>query len=104
MTRKWAMAAAVLAAALSGQARAAPAYDLVILHGRVMDPETRADHVANVGVRAGRIVAITPQPIHGTRTIDAKGLIVAPGFIDLHSHAQYALGYDLQAQDGVTTS
>jgi hypothetical protein len=90
---------------LTGQASAkAPDYDLVILHGRVMDPETQTDRVANLGVRGGRIAAITRQLIHGARTIDAKGLVVAPGFIDLHSHAQYALGYDLQAQDGVTTS
>ena len=44
------------------------------------------------------------RQLDGARTIDAKGLVVAPGFIDLHSHAQYAFGYDQQAQDGVTTS
>jgi hypothetical protein len=79
-------------------------YDLVILHGRVMDPQTGADRIANVGVRAGKIAAISDDAMDGARTIDAKGLVVAPGFIDLHSHAQYAFGYDQQAQDGVTTS
>lgn len=79
-------------------------YDLVILHGRVMDPETGADRIANVGVRAGKIAVISGDALTGARTIDAKGLVVAPGFIDLHSHAQYAFGYDQQAQDGVTTS
>jgi hypothetical protein len=79
-------------------------YDLVILHGRVMDPQTGADRIANVGVRAGKIAAISDDALDGARTIDAKGLVVAPGFIDLHSHAQYAFGYDQQAQDGVTTS
>ena len=79
-------------------------YDLVILHGRVMDPQTGADRIANVGVRAGKIAAISGDALDGARTIDAKGLVVAPGFIDLHSHAQYAFGYDQQAQDGVTTS
>lgn len=79
-------------------------YDLVILHGRVMDPETGADRIANVGVRAGKIAVISNGALTGARTIDAKGLVVAPGFIDLHSHAQYAFGYDQQAQDGVTTS
>ena len=79
-------------------------YDLVILHGRVMDPETGADRIANVGLRAGKIATISNETLAGARTIEAKGLVVAPGFIDLHSHAQYAFGYDQQAQDGVTTS
>lgn len=79
-------------------------YDLVILHGRVMDPQSRTDRIANIGVRAGRIAAISDGPLEGARTIDARGLVVAPGFIDIHSHAQYAFGYDQQAQDGVTTA
>ena len=83
---------------------ATASYDLVILHGRVMDPQTGTDRIANVGVRAGKIAAISNDALTGARTIDAKGLVVAPGFIDLHSHAQYGFGYDQQAQDGVTTS
>jgi imidazolonepropionase-like amidohydrolase len=83
---------------------AKPAYDLVIEHGRVMDPETGADRVANVGVSKGRIAAISEAPLSGKRRIDAKGLVVAPGFIDLHSHGQDAFGYDQQVRDGVTTS
>ena len=91
-------------AATTPVAHAKPAYDLVIMAGRVMDPETRSDGIANVGIRNGRIAAISKEPLSGTRAINAKGLVVAPGFIDLHSHAQYAFGYDQQAQDGVTTS
>jgi len=83
---------------------AAPAYDLVILHGRVMDPETGRDQIANLGIRKGRIAVISTRPLAGAQTIEAKGLVVAPGFIDLHSHAQYAFGYDQQARDGVTTA
>jgi N-acyl-D-aspartate/D-glutamate deacylase len=97
--------AGVFALAALGLGAAKPgAYDLVITGGRVMDPETHADRSANVGVRGGKIVAIGKDPMVGKRTIDAKGLVVAPGFIDLHSHAQYAFGYDQQARDGVTTS
>src|SRR5471030_683985 len=98
------MAGCALLLSAGAPSAAAPSYDLVILHGRIMDPETGADRIANLGVRAGRIAAISDRVLDGARTIDAKGLVVAPGFIDLHSHAQYAFGYDQQAQDGVTTS
>ncbi len=98
------MAGCVLLLSASVPSAAAPAYDLVILHGRIMDPQTGTDRIANLGVRAGRIAAISDHMLDGARTIDARGLVVAPGFIDIHSHAQYAFGYDQQAQDGVTTS
>ena len=101
----WAlMAGCALLLSASVPSAAAPSYDLVILHGRVMDPETGTDRIANLGMRTGRIAAISDHVLDGARTIDAKGLVVAPGFIDMHSHAQYAFGYDQQAQDGVTTS
>ena len=80
------------------------ANDLVILNGRVMDPETLFDSVANVAVKDGRIVAITKEPITGKQTIDAKGHIVAPGFIDTHFHFQMPIGYSLGLRDGLTTS
>jgi imidazolonepropionase-like amidohydrolase len=103
-TLRGVMAGCVLLFSACAPAVAAPAYDLVILHGRIMDPETRTDRIANLGVRAGRIAAISDSALDGARTIDAKGLVVAPGFIDIHSHAQYAFGYDQQARDGVTTA
>lgn len=97
-------AAAVLLAVISmGAAPVRTSYDLAIIGGRVMDPETGADRIANVGIRDGTIVAITTDALAGARVIDAKGLVVAPGFIDIHSHAQYPYGYDQQARDGVTT-
>src|SRR4051794_20446285 len=68
-----------------------------------MDPESGLDAVRDVGVRGGVIAAISEQPLTGTTSIDAKGLVVAPGFIDLHQHAQKPEDYRLKAQDGVTT-
>jgi N-acyl-D-glutamate deacylase len=55
-------------------------YDVVINNGRVMDPETNFDGVRNVGIKDGKIVAITEDAITGKETIDAKGHVVAPGF------------------------
>ncbi len=63
-------------------AQAPVRYDVVIQGGRVVDPETRFDGVANVGIQGGRIAVVTTEPIEGARTIDARGLVVAPGFID----------------------
>jgi N-acyl-D-aspartate/D-glutamate deacylase len=79
-------------------------YDLVITGGRVMDPETSLDAVRNIGVTGNRIAAISTTQLRGRETIDAKGLVVAPGFIDLHSHGQTPENYRLKAYDGVTTA
>lgn len=78
-------------------------YDLVILNGRVMDPETMLDAQLNVGIEDGRISKITADDIKGKDTIDATGHVVAPGFIDLHFHALDGLSLKLAALDGVTT-
>jgi len=82
----------------------ADTYDLVILNGRVMDPESGLDAVRNVGVKAGKLAAVSEHALQGRTTIDAKGLVVAPGFIDLHEHGQEPRNYEFQAHDGVTTS
>src|SRR5437868_9545838 len=76
-----------------------PNYDTVILNGRVLDPETGLDAVRNVGISGGQIQTVSSDPIQGERVIDAKGLVVAPGFIDLHSHGQDAANYALKAAD-----
>jgi N-acyl-D-aspartate/D-glutamate deacylase len=81
-----------------------PPLDLVISGGRVMDPESRLDAVRNVGIRDGKIVEISENPLQGKQRIDARGLVVAPGFIDLHEHGQEPRNYEFQAHDGVTTS
>ena len=79
-------------------------YELVIAGGRVIDPETGFDQTANVAISNGKIAAISKLPLAGIETIDASGLIVSPGFIDIHSHALSKLGHQLQAMDGVTTA
>ena len=79
-------------------------YDVVLTGGRVMDPESGTDMVVSVGISDGVIRAITGEALEGHDSIDAKGLIVAPGAIDLHSHGQDDENYRLQARDGVTTA
>ena len=81
----------------------AESYDVVLAGGRVMDPETGLDATRHVGIRQGRIVRISTTPLAGTRVIDVQGLVVAPGFIDLHQHAQDPASSRLKAYDGVTT-
>ncbi len=85
-------------------AQAAEEYDVVIANGRVMDPESKLDAVRNIGITGGKIRAISAKPLKGRTTLDAKGLVVAPGFIDLHEHGQAPDNYKFQAHDGVTTS
>lgn len=79
-------------------------YDVVIANGRVMDPESGLDAVRNVGIAGGKIAAISTLPLAGKAMINAKGLVVAPGFIDMHEHGQVERNYGFQAHDGVTTS
>src|SRR5215467_9928564 len=79
-------------------------YDVVIANGRVMDPESGLDAVRNVGISAGKIRAVSSGVLKGKQTIDAKGLVVAPGFIDLHQHGQDDENYRAKAHDGVTTA
>ena len=79
-------------------------YDLVLEGGRVMDPETGLDAVRNVGIRDGKIVRISSEALSGRRVIHAAGLVVAPGFIDLHQHGQEMESQRVKALDGVTTA
>ena len=79
-------------------------YDLVLESGRVMDPETGLDAVRNVGIRDGKIVRISSEALNGRRVIHAAGLVVAPGFIDLHPHGQEMESQRVKALDGVTTA
>jgi cytosine/adenosine deaminase-related metal-dependent hydrolase len=80
-------------------------YDLVILNGRVMDPETGFDEVRNVGVKNGKIAVITSDEIVGADTIDASNHVVSPGFVDGHVHTvDMPLGQKAALRDGVTTT
>ena len=72
-------------------------YDLVIANGRVIDPETSFDQIVYVGINDGSISAVSEQPLRGTKIIDATGLVVAPGFIDVHSHTPTLLGQQAQS-------
>src|SRR5258708_22135082 len=112
MVRGWwklAAAAASLGAAFGMSARTsatngAEIYDLVIANGRVMDPESGLDAIRNLGIRTGKIAVISSGALQGKQAIDARGLVVAPGFIDLHQHGQDAENYAVKAADGVTTA
>ena len=79
-------------------------FDIVLTGGRVMDPGSGRDEIANVGISDGTIQAITNEPLEGLDSIDATGLVVAPGAIDMHSHGQDEENYRVQARDGVTTA
>src|SRR6266540_1461294 len=81
-----------------------PIYDRVILGGHVMDPASKLDAVRNIGLTGGRIAVITTRAIQGRDTVDARGLVVSPGFIDIHAHGQTAETYRFYALDGVTTA
>ena len=81
--------------------------DLVLAGARVIDPETGLDGVRTVGITGGTITSVTataePAP-PGRAVWDVAGTVIAPGFVDLHSHAQTLTGLRLQAMDGVTTA
>src|SRR5438552_2645954 len=106
---KWTAPAVLLTATVvitagSGASNGTETYDLVIAHGRVMDPESGLDAVRNMGIRGGKIAVISTGPLEGKQTMEARGLVVAPGFIDLHQHGQDAENYAVKAADGVTTA
>jgi N-acyl-D-aspartate/D-glutamate deacylase len=99
-----AFAAGLLLAAAKVGAQSPRTLDRVIVNGTVMDPASGLNAVRNIGLRDGRIAAITRAPLNGRDTIDARGLVVAPGFIDIHAHGQTAETYRFQSLDGVTSS
>src|ERR1035441_8419473 len=85
----------------------AQTYDMAIANGRVLDPASNLDAIRHIGILDGKIAAVSTAPLAaGTAltTIDAEGLVVAPGFIDLHSHGQTPENYRFKARDGVTTA
>lgn len=96
------LALAILAGAPA--ARQTAPYDLVIANGRVIDPDSGLDAVRHIGISGGTIGAISPNPLQGRATLDATGLVVAPGFVDLHQHGHTPDASRLKAADGVTTA
>jgi N-acyl-D-aspartate/D-glutamate deacylase len=91
-------------ASFAAAAGATDAFDLVLKGGRVIDPETGLDATRDVGIRGDTIAAVSTEPLQGTRVIDASGLVVSPGFIELHQHGFDEASYRTMAQDGVTTA
>lgn len=85
-------------------AQRAAILDVVLVGGRVLDPETNLDAVRTIGIRGGRIVSIASGVPRARDTVSVRGLVVAPGFIDLHSHGQDSINYQFLARDGVTTA
>jgi N-acyl-D-aspartate/D-glutamate deacylase len=94
----------ILAATASAQD---PAYDLVVRNGKVVDGTGNPWFVGDVAIRGDRIAAVGRVTGAGKREIDAKGLVVAPGFVDMHSHSDLLLLEDGNApskvRQGVTT-
>jgi imidazolonepropionase-like amidohydrolase len=95
---------ACLSALVPVQAAVDAPFDLVLMGGRVIDPETGLDAVRNVGLRDGRISAVSGEDLEGVEEVDVTGLIVAPGFINVHSHGWTPLAQNFEVADGVTTA
>jgi hypothetical protein len=77
----------------------------ILRGGRVVDPATGVDGLADVLIRDGRVAAVAERVDDAEATeVDVRGSVVGPGFIDLHSHVHSIAGQRLQAMDGVTTS
>lgn len=79
-------------------------YDLVINHGRVIDPLSGLDGVRHLGIKNGRIKNISLTPLKGSDEINADGLVVAPGFIDYHWHCPAQSCYEIGLKDGLTSA
>src|SRR5262245_45339867 len=106
------LACFILAIAFAGPiadiGAAEPQYDLLIRNGRIVDGSGNPWFHGDVAVRGDRVAAVGRVPPGAARReIDAKGLVVAPGFIDMHSHSDFVLLEDGDAQSkirqGVTT-
>jgi N-acyl-D-aspartate/D-glutamate deacylase len=89
---------------IQGGATSSAMFDVVIKNGRVMDPESGLDAVRSIAIKGGKVAAISARPLGGKTVIDARNMVVAPGFIDLHAHGQTPENYTHQAMDGVTTA
>ena len=79
-------------------------YDIVLSGGRVIDPETKLDTIKNVGILNNRIAQISSEPLKGKEMINVTGLVVAPGFIDMHVHGRSNVEQEYQLHDGITTA
>lgn len=96
--------AAIFCICLKATAQSTIEYDIVLSGGRVIDPETKLDAIRNVGIINNRIAQISTESLKGKQTINVSGLVVAPGFIDLHIHGRSNVEQEYQLHDGVTTA
>ena len=102
LLRALSVSAVCLAAAITLLAQ--QPYDLVIAGGRVIDPESGLDGIRHIGIRGDRIAELSVTPLTGLDAIDATGLVVSPGFIDIHRHAIGNTSFQYAARDGVTST
>lgn len=86
------------------EAQSVRQYDVILLGGRVIDPEIKLDAVRNVGILNGRIAQISSEPLKGKEVIDVSGLVVSPGFIDVNVHGRSNVEQEYQLHDGITTA
>ena len=79
-------------------------YDILITGGRVIDPRNNTDAVADVAVKSGKIVKVAPglNPGDARQVVNAKGLIVTPGLIDIHGHVFHGTQEDHYLSDGLS--
>ena len=96
--------AAILLGFNTANAQSHVEYDIVLTGGRVIDPETKLDAIRNVGISNNRIAQISSGPLKGKEMVDVSGLVVSPGFIDLHVHGRTNTEQEYQLHDGVTTA
>lgn len=94
----------VLQTGIESTAQTVVLYDLVLERGRVIDPETKLDAIRNVGIQNGRIMMISSESLQGKETVNVRGKVVSPGFIDLHVHGMTNIEQEYQLHDGVTTA
>ena len=91
--------AASLAFLIAAPRAQTPLYDLVIQHGRIVDGTGSPWYLGDIAVRSDTIVRIAPRiEAPATRGIDAAGKVVAPGFIDIHTHARRGI-FDVPTAD-----
>lgn len=85
-------------------AQTSQVFDIVLVGGRVLDPETKLDGIRNIGILGNRIAEVSTEPLQGKEMVSVAGLVVAPGFIDLHVHGVSNVEQQYQMRDGVTTA
>ncbi|MFZ1368939.1 MAG: amidohydrolase family protein, partial [Ferruginibacter sp.] len=104
MIKRISFLALILCICLTALAQTGTVYDVVLQGGRVIDPETKLDAIRNVGIINNRIAQISQEPLKGKESINVSGLVVAPGFIDMHIHGRSNVEQEYQVHDGVTTA